>query len=42
MRRVSSANEWEETTLERAMEARYGDPFPFANALVYGELVKPQ
>ena len=34
VRRISQANEWEQTDLNTALECRYGDPFHNANAVV--------
>lgn len=40
MRRVSAANEWEQTTLEEVRAASYGRPFPCANAIVIAQATK--
>jgi len=34
LRRISAANEWEETTPETALQCAYGHPFPNANAIM--------
>jgi SAM-dependent methyltransferase len=38
MKRVSADNTWEETSHACALAARYDEPFPYANALVYAEV----
>ncbi len=37
LRRVSSNNRWVEAHAEEARGARYGSPFPFANAIAVGQ-----
>ena len=37
MRRLTLDNLWEQTTLSSVRDARYGDPFPAANALAIVE-----
>jgi len=41
MKRVSTENEWIETTLADVREAAYGRPFPGANAIVIAKARKP-
>ncbi len=40
MKRVSRDNRWIETSLEDALSAEFGRPFPFANALAIGRVGK--
>lgn len=37
VRRISPANEWEQTDLPHARQCRYGDPYKYANALAFLE-----
>ena len=38
MRRVSRKNKWEETDAGACADAKYGEPFPFGNVIVFGYL----
>jgi len=40
LRRVSLANEWREVELGDVADAKYGHPYPYANAIVIGRFVR--